>query len=169
MKESLLNWKFVFSLLLTVGILQAATADPVARVRIDGMVCYFCTSGIEKQARKNNIGKTFETNLDKGIVTITLDPMQPVPSPSEFRGIVDHAGFTYHGVNLDVSGRLKTAGKKFSLETAVGIPPVFFDAGKLENDLKPLLDKMVTLTLAAGPNGPDDWQAVKQPGSGLTK
>jgi hypothetical protein len=104
------------TLVMSNGIPSHAFAaiprDRVASVRVDGMVCYFCSSGIEKVCKLKKLGKGYSTDLQRGLFNVRLAPAAQIPDPAGFERIVKGAGFTYRGVRIAVEGRVIATERK---------------------------------------------------------
>jgi mercuric ion binding protein len=83
-------------ILLTFVILAALTGSAPAETihtTVNGMVCAFCATGIEKTFRKQPEVATVKVDLHSKLVTITTKPGKTV-SDVKIKEIVTYSGYT---------------------------------------------------------------------------
>lgn len=66
-------------------------------VKVNGMVCSFCASSIEKKFKKIDNVKDIDVNLDKKIVTITYKDGNPLPE-KKIRTIITESGYAISSI-----------------------------------------------------------------------
>jgi mercuric ion binding protein len=84
------------NILLTVVILVGLSSSGLAeiiRTTVNGMVCAFCATGIEKTFRKQHEVATVKVDLPKKLVTITTKPGQTL-SDAKIKEVVTYSGYT---------------------------------------------------------------------------
>jgi len=143
--------------------LAAVAKDRIASVRVDGMVCYFCSSGIEKVCKLKKLGKGYSTDLSKGLFNVKLAPAAQIPNPEGFERIVKGAGFTYRGVQIVVEGKVIATAQKnvYGLvvpEThqVLQIEPAAGSARQLAASV----NRMVRVTLQGADIKKNNWQVI---------
>ena len=73
---------------------------PVAEIAAEGFSCPMCAVNVNKQLdRVPGVLKT-ELDLGRGVVIVTMDPNQPLPSEDALRKAVVDAGFTVRSVTM---------------------------------------------------------------------
>jgi copper chaperone CopZ len=83
-------------ILLTLVILAGLSASCLAetiRTTVNGMVCAFCATGIEKTFRKQPEVATVHVDLPKKTVTITTKPGKTL-SDAKIKEVVTYSGYT---------------------------------------------------------------------------
>lgn len=88
-------------------IVHTVTPEDVARARskqaiagnsavmyVNGMGCPLCATNIDKQLKRLPGIKDVKVDLGVGVVTLTLQPGAPHPSPARLGDAVEDAGFT---------------------------------------------------------------------------
>ena len=61
---------YLLTIMLTLGLTAAVSADTI-RATVNGMVCGFCATGIEKTFKAQPEVKTVNVDLNKKLVTVT--------------------------------------------------------------------------------------------------
>ena len=82
--------------LLVIGVLLAlssATFAETITTTVNGMVCAFCATGIEKTFRKQPEVATVHVDLPKKTVTVTTKPGKTL-SDAKVKEIVTYSGYT---------------------------------------------------------------------------
>jgi len=85
------------SLLFVLFLVTAAgvEAGPAAyEIQVDGLACPFCAYGIEKALGKLEGVKRVETNIDSGVVTVTMADDAKLTREQVQTAVEDKAGFT---------------------------------------------------------------------------
>jgi len=62
--------KYLLTFIITVGLTAAVSAETI-RATVNGMVCGFCATAIEKTFRKQPEVKGVDVDLDNRLVTVT--------------------------------------------------------------------------------------------------
>jgi copper chaperone CopZ len=84
------------SILLTIVILAGLTSSAFAetiQTTVNGMVCAFCATGIEKTFRKQPEVATVKVDLAQKRVTVTTKPGRTL-SDAKVKEIVTYSGYT---------------------------------------------------------------------------
>ena len=83
-------------ILLVISVLLAfssATFAETITTTVNGMVCAFCATGIEKTFRKQPEVATVHVDLAKKLVTVTTKPGKTL-SDAKVKEIVTYSGYT---------------------------------------------------------------------------
>ena len=83
-------------ILLTIAVLAALAGSAWAETittRVNGMVCAFCATGIEKTFRKQPEVATVKVDLPKKQVVITTKPGRTLRD-AKIREVVTYSGYT---------------------------------------------------------------------------
>ena len=83
-------------IILTVVILARLSGSAFAetiRTTVNGMVCAFCATGIEKTFRKQPEVNTVKVDLPKKLVTITTKPGKTL-SDAKIKEVITYSGYT---------------------------------------------------------------------------
>ena len=83
-------------ILLTLVVLTALTGSALAETihtTVNGMVCAFCATGIEKTFRKQPEVASVKVDLPKKTVTITTKPGKTL-SDAKIKEVVTYSGYT---------------------------------------------------------------------------
>ena len=62
--------KYLLTIIITISLSAAASAETI-RATVNGMVCGFCATAIEKTFRKQPEVKTVNVDLNNRLVTVT--------------------------------------------------------------------------------------------------
>ena len=84
--------KYLLSLIITFGLSAAVSAETI-RTTVNGMVCAFCATGIEKTFRKQPEVDTVKVDLANKLVTIKTKPGKTL-SDARVKGVVAYSGYT---------------------------------------------------------------------------
>ena len=79
-------------LVITVGLTGSAFAETI-KTTVNGMVCAFCATGIEKTFRKQPEVETVKVDLPKKLVTVKTKAGKTL-SDSKIKEIVTYSGYT---------------------------------------------------------------------------
>ena len=79
-------------LVILAGLSGSALAETITTT-VNGMVCAFCATGIDKTFRKQPEVATVKVDLPKKLVTITTKPGKTLPD-AKIREIVTYSGYT---------------------------------------------------------------------------
>jgi mercuric ion binding protein len=83
---------YLLSLIITFGLSAAVSAETI-KTTVNGMVCAFCATGIEKTFRKQPEVVTVKVDLAKKLVTITTKPGKTL-SDAKVKEVVTYSGYT---------------------------------------------------------------------------
>jgi len=83
---------FVLTGVILVGISSLAFAETI-RTTVNGMVCAFCATGIEKTLRKQPEVATVKVDLHSKLVTVTTKPGKTL-SDAKMKEVVTYSGYT---------------------------------------------------------------------------
>jgi mercuric ion binding protein len=76
-----------------ISVISAAVSAETITTTVNGMVCAFCATGIEKTFRKQPEVATVHVDLPKKTVTITTKPGQTLPD-AKIKQVVTYSGYT---------------------------------------------------------------------------
>ena len=79
-------------LVILAGLSGSAFAETIMTT-VNGMVCAFCATGIEKTFRKQPEVATIKVDLPKKLVTITTKPGKTL-SDAKIKEVVTYSGYT---------------------------------------------------------------------------
>jgi mercuric ion binding protein len=79
-------------LIILSGLSVSAVAETI-RTTVNGMVCAFCATGIEKTFRKQPEVATVHVDLPKKVVSITTKPGKTL-SDAKIKEVVTYSGYT---------------------------------------------------------------------------
>src|SRR4030095_2157454 len=79
-------------IIVTAALLGSAAAETI-RTTVNGMVCAFCATGIEKSFRKQPEVATVHVDLPNKTVTITTKPGKTL-SDAKIKEVVTYSGYT---------------------------------------------------------------------------
>ena len=82
----------ILMLIILSGQSVSAVAETI-RTTVNGMVCAFCATGIEKTFRKQPEVATVHVDLPKKVVTITTKPGKTL-SDEKIKEVVTYSGYT---------------------------------------------------------------------------
>jgi mercuric ion binding protein len=74
-------------------VLSAAVSAETIRTTVNGMVCAFCATGIEKTFRKQSEVESVKVDLKEKLVTIKTKPWKTL-SDAKVKEIVTYSGYT---------------------------------------------------------------------------
>ena len=83
---------YLLSLIVTFGLSAAVSAETI-KTTVNGMVCAFCATGIEKTFRKQPEVDTVKVDLAKKLVTITTKPGKTL-SDAKVKEVITYSGYT---------------------------------------------------------------------------
>ena len=83
---------YLLSLIITFGLSAAVSAETI-KTTVNGMVCAFCATGIEKTFRKQSEVDTVKVDLAKKLVTITTKPGKTL-SDAKVKEVVTYSGYS---------------------------------------------------------------------------
>ena len=79
--------------MVALTILSGSALGETIRTTVNGMVCAFCATGIEKTFRKQPEVATVHVDLPKKTVTITTKPGKTL-TDAKVKEIVTYSGYT---------------------------------------------------------------------------
>ena len=82
----------ILTIVILVGLSGSALAETI-KTTVNGMVCAFCATGIEKTFRKQPEVATVKVDLPTKLVTITTKPGKTV-SDAKIKEVVTYSGYT---------------------------------------------------------------------------
>jgi copper chaperone CopZ len=82
----------LLTLFVFLGVSGSAFAETI-KTSVNGMVCAFCATGIEKTLRKQPEVATVKVDLHKKLVTITTKPGKTL-SDAKIKEVVTYSGYT---------------------------------------------------------------------------
>jgi len=82
----------VITLAILAGLSGSAFAETI-KTTVNGMVCAFCATGIEKTFRKQPEVESVHVDLPKKLVTVKTKPGKTLPD-SKIKEIVTYSGYT---------------------------------------------------------------------------
>jgi len=84
--------RILLVLFIVATVSTAAFAETITTT-VNGMVCAFCATGIEKTFRKQPEVATVHVDLPKKVVTITTKPGKTL-SDAKIKEVVTYSGYT---------------------------------------------------------------------------
>jgi copper chaperone CopZ len=85
--------RHIFLIFVILASLTASAFAETIMTTVNGMVCAFCATGIEKTFRKQPEVATVKVDLPKKLVTITTKPGKTL-SDSKIKEVVTFSGYT---------------------------------------------------------------------------
>ena len=85
--------RYILLTLVALNILSGSALGETIRTTVNGMVCAFCATGIEKTFRKQPEVATVQVDLPKKTVTITTKPGRTL-TDAKVKEIVTYSGYT---------------------------------------------------------------------------
>ena len=82
----------ILTVFILAGLSGSAFAETI-RTTVNGMVCAFCATGIEKTFRKQPEVNTVKVDLPKKLVTITTKPGKTL-SDAKIKEVITYSGYT---------------------------------------------------------------------------
>jgi mercuric ion binding protein len=82
----------LLTLVIVAGLSGSAFAETI-KTTVNGMVCAFCATGIEKTFRKQPEVATVKVDLPRKLVTITTKPGKTL-SDAKIKEVVTYSGYT---------------------------------------------------------------------------
>lgn len=84
--------KYLLTIMLMFALTAAVSAETI-RTTVNGMVCAFCATGIEKTFRKQSEVESVKVDLKEKLVTIKTKPGKTL-SDAKIKEIVTYSGYT---------------------------------------------------------------------------
>ena len=88
--------KYLFTIIIIFGLTAAVSADTI-RATVNGMVCGFCATGIEKTFKAQPEVKTVDVDLENKLVTIQTKQGQTLED-SKIKKLLGNAGYSVTGI-----------------------------------------------------------------------
>ena len=85
--------RHIFLIFVILASLTASAFAETITTTVNGMVCAFCATGIEKTFRKQPEVATVKVDLLKKLVTITTKPGETL-SDAKVKEVVTYSGYT---------------------------------------------------------------------------
>jgi mercuric ion binding protein len=82
----------ILTVVILVGLSGSALAETI-KTKVNGMVCAFCATGIEKTFRKQPEVATVKVDLPTKLVTITTKPGKTL-SDAKIKEVITYSGYT---------------------------------------------------------------------------
>jgi copper chaperone CopZ len=82
----------ILTVVILAGLSGSALAETI-KTTVNGMVCAFCATGIEKTFRKQPEVNTVKVDLPKKLVTITTKPGKTL-SDAKIKEVITYSGYT---------------------------------------------------------------------------
>jgi copper chaperone CopZ len=83
---------YLFTIIAVFGLTAVVSADTI-RATVNGMVCGFCATGIEKIFRAQPEVKTIDVDLEKRLVTIQTKQGRTIDD-GKIRKLLGNAGYS---------------------------------------------------------------------------
>jgi periplasmic mercuric ion binding protein len=84
--------KYLLTIMLIFALTAAISAETI-RTTVNGMVCAFCATGIEKTFRKQSEVESVKVDLKEKLVTIKTKPGKTL-TDAKVKEIVTYSGYT---------------------------------------------------------------------------
>jgi copper chaperone CopZ len=91
--------KFLIAIVIMAAISGPAYADTI-KASVNGLVCAFCATGIEKTFKAQSAVDTVNVDLDNKLVTITTKPQQTLDDKT-ITDLITDAGYSVTGIVRD--------------------------------------------------------------------
>jgi copper chaperone CopZ len=85
--------RHIFLIFVILASLTASVFAETITTTVNGMVCAFCATGIEKTFRKQPEVATIKVDLPRKLVTITTKPGRTL-SDAKIKEVVTYSGYT---------------------------------------------------------------------------
>jgi cation transport ATPase len=86
----------LLTFVITLSFSATALADTI-KVSVNGMVCAFCATGIEKTFKAQSEVKTINVDLEKKLVTIETKQDQTIDD-AKVKRLIANAGYSLVGI-----------------------------------------------------------------------
>ncbi len=91
--------KILITLVVLMTMSGSAHADTI-KASVNGLVCAFCATGIEKTFKTQSAVDTVNVDLDNKLVTITTKAQQTMDDKT-ITDLITDAGYTVTGITRD--------------------------------------------------------------------
>jgi copper chaperone CopZ len=83
---------YLFTIILVLGLTAAVSADTI-RATVNGMVCGFCATGIEKTFKAQPEVETVNVDLNKKLVIVTTKQGQTLDD-TKLKRLITNSGYS---------------------------------------------------------------------------
>ena len=84
--------KYLVTFIITFALSAAVSADTI-RASVNGMVCGFCATAIEKTFKRQSEVKAVNVDLEKRLVTVETKPGQTIDD-AKFKKLMTNTGYS---------------------------------------------------------------------------
>lgn len=84
--------KYYLTIILSLTLSAVASADTI-KARVNGMVCGFCATGIEKTFKAQPEVKTVNVDLERKLVTVTTKDGKTIDD-TKLKKLIANAGYS---------------------------------------------------------------------------
>jgi copper chaperone CopZ len=88
---------YLLTIMLMFGLTAVVSADTI-RATVNGMVCGFCATGIEKTFKAQPEVKTVNVDLNKKLVTVTTKQGQTLDD-TKLKTLITNSGYSVVSIN----------------------------------------------------------------------
>ena len=88
---------YLLTIMLMFGLTAVVSADTI-RATVNGMVCGFCATGIEKTFKAQPEVKTVNVDLNKKLVTVTTKQDQTLDD-TKLKKLITNSGYSVVSIN----------------------------------------------------------------------
>jgi len=89
--------KYLITFIITLCLSAAVSAETI-KATVNGMVCGFCATAIEKTFKRQSEVKAVSVDLEKRLVTVETKPGQTIDD-AKFKKLMTNTGYSV--VNID--------------------------------------------------------------------
>ncbi len=91
--------KIMAVMVLGVQLSIASDVGKIVKIKVNGMVCAFCSNSLDKKFKKRKEVKTVVVDLDTKLVTVTLEKGKKL-SKKAISKIIKKSGFSVVSVDM---------------------------------------------------------------------
>jgi mercuric ion binding protein len=84
--------KYLLTIIITLGLTAAVSAETI-RASVNGMVCGFCATAIEKTFKRQAEVKTVTVDLEKRLVTVETKPGETIDD-ARLKKLITNSGYS---------------------------------------------------------------------------
>jgi copper chaperone CopZ len=92
--------RYSLSVLFTIVSISATAYADTIKASVNGMVCAFCATGIEKTFKGQPEVKTVNVDLEKKLVTVQTKPGQTIDD-TKIKKLITNAGYAVVAINRE--------------------------------------------------------------------
>jgi copper chaperone CopZ len=92
--------RILLVILAAVSLMTGSARAETIKATVNGLVCSFCATGIEKTFKAQASVESIKVDLDNKLVTIGTKPEQPLDDATVTKLITD-AGYTVTGITRE--------------------------------------------------------------------